>query len=87
MSTATIHQHRSILPVFSALVACAALTLGAVAIVTDDMSSVTRQPAPAIESPAVEAPAVPASTGAGSGITNVDAGQCGFPRPGLVVRC
>jgi hypothetical protein len=87
MSTATVHQHRPILPVFNVLVASAALTLGAVAIATDDVSSVTRQPAPAVESPTVEAPAVPASTRAESAISKVDAGQCAFPRPGLVVRC
>ena len=87
MSTATVHQHRPMLPVFNVLVAGAALTLGAVAIATDDVSSVTRQPAPAVESPAVEEPAVPASTRADSGSARVDAGKCAFPRPGVVVRC
>jgi hypothetical protein len=42
------------LPVFSMLVAGAALALGAVAIATDDVSMDTPQPSPVVVTPAAE---------------------------------
>ncbi len=85
MTAATVHHHRPTLPVLSMLVAGAALSLGAVAIATDDVS--TPQPSPVVGTPAAEEPAVPVATRAGSGSAGVDAEECPFPAPGVVVRC
>ena len=87
MSAATIDHHRPVLPVLSALVAGAALTLGVLAIATDDVSSVTPQPSPVAVTSTVDEPAVPASTREASGSADVDAGACPFPTRGVVVPC
>ena len=72
MTVATVHHHRPMLPIFSMLVAGAALTLGAVAIATDDVSTDAPQPSPVVVAPVAGTPAVE---------------ECAFPGPGLVVRC
>ena len=59
MTVATVHHHRTMLPVFSMLVAGAALTLGAVAIATDDVSTDTPQPSPVVVTPVAEECAFP----------------------------
>ena len=46
MNIATVHHSRPMLPMLSLLVAGAAITLGVVAIATDDAGSVTPSPAP-----------------------------------------
>ena len=56
MNTAAIHHRPPLLPVLSLLVAGAAVTLGVVAIATDDASSITPQPSPRVAAAAVEAP-------------------------------
>jgi hypothetical protein len=87
MTLATFHHHRPMLPVFSVLVAGAALALGAVAIATDDVGTVTPQPSPVVVTSVAEKPAVPASTRAGSAGAGVDAGECAFRAPRVVVPC
>ena len=44
MNTATVHPYRLMLPVLNLLVAGAAVTLGVVAIATDDAGSITESP-------------------------------------------
>ena len=85
MSTAVRHHRRPTLPVFNLLVAGAAVTLGVVAIATDDVTSIT--PRPAVTTPAVEAPKVSSPPGADSGSVADRMGDCGLARAGVVVRC
>jgi hypothetical protein len=87
MNTATIYHHRPMLPVLNLLVASAAVTLGVVAIATDDASSITPQPRSAVTEPAVEAPPAPALPGADAGSVADPADNCGLARPTLVVLC
>jgi hypothetical protein len=86
MNLATVHHRRQTLPVLSLLVAGAAVTLGAVAIATDDVNSITPQPRPAVTTTAVEAqaPAPPVANPEGAAASE---GHCDLPRTGLVVRC
>ena len=86
MNIATIHHSRPLLPVLSLLVAGAAVTVGVVAIATDDVSSITPQPRPVAIAPAVEAPPA-ALPRADSGSVADRVGDCGLARPGVVVRC
>jgi hypothetical protein len=79
MNTATIHHHRPMLPVLNLLVAGAAVTLGVVAIATDDAGSIT--------TPAAEAPPVGGSPGADSGNVADRAGDCRVVIPGVAGRC
>jgi hypothetical protein len=87
MNTATINHHRPMLPVLNLLVAGAALTLGVVAIATDDASSITPQPRPVVTTPAVEAPPAPALPRADAGSVADRADDCLTARPGVVRRC
>jgi hypothetical protein len=72
---------------FNLLVAGAALTLGVVAIATDDVGSVTAPISPAVATPAVEGQSAPDSQSARSARLAHDTGACDLARPGLVVRC
>ena len=84
MNTANIHHRRPSLPVLNLLVAGAAVTLGVVAIVTDDVSSITPQPRPVVATPAVEAPPVAELPRADAGGVADRVGDCGR---GATVRC
>ena len=84
MNTATIH-HSRLLPVLSLFAAGAAVTVGVVAITTDDVSSITPQPRPVVTASAVEAP--PAESRAASGSAAGHAGDCHFVMPGEAQPC
>jgi hypothetical protein len=73
------------LPVLNLLIAGAALTLGVVAIATDDASSITPQARP-VTTPAVEPPA-PALPRADAGSVAGRTDDCGLARPALVELC
>jgi hypothetical protein len=87
MNTATIKHHRPMLPVLNLLIAGAALTLGVVAIATDNASSITPQPRPVATTPAVEAPPAPALPRADAGSVTDRTDDCGLARPALVELC
>jgi hypothetical protein len=87
MNAATIHHHRPMLPVLNLLVAGAAVTLGVVAIATDDTGSITPLPTPAVTTPASEAPPAAASPRADSGSVADRAGDCRVVIPDLAARC
>ena len=83
MNVATVHHSRPMLPMVSLLVAGAAVTLGVVAIATDDAGSVTPSPAPVVTTRAVAA----ASPRAASSSVTDHAGDCRFVVPGVATRC
>ena len=83
MNVATVHHSRPMLPMVSLLVAAAAVTLGVVAIATDDAGSVTLSPAPEVTIPAIEA----ASPRAAASSVADHAGDCRFVVPGVATRC
>jgi len=87
MNTATVHQHRPMLPMLSLLAAGAAITLGVVAIATDDAGSFTPSPTPVVTTRGVDAPPVAASSRAGSSTVDDHAGDCLLRRPGVATRC
>ena len=87
MNTATIHHRRPMLPVFNLLVAGAAVTLGVVAIATDDASSITPQPRAVVTSPAVESPPAARLPRADAGSVSDHAGDCRYAIPGVATRC
>jgi hypothetical protein len=80
---ATVHHRRQTLPVLSLLVAGAAVALGALAIATDDVSSITPQPRPAVTTTVVGAQ-VPAPPVADPEDAATAADHCDWPRTGLV---
>jgi hypothetical protein len=83
MHTATIHQQRPILSVFSLLVAGAGVALATVAIATDDVSRIAVVPQSQTVQPSVEAPAAPAAPILAERSPN----GCGATRVGVVERC
>ncbi len=83
MNIATVHHNRSMLPMLNLLVAGAAVTLGVVAITTDDAGSITPPPASAVTTRAGEAAAPRAAS---SSVTD-HAGDCRFAVPGVATRC
>jgi hypothetical protein len=87
MNTATIKHNRPMLPVLNLLVAGAALTLGVVAIATDNASSITPQLQPIVTTPAVEAPPAPALPSADAGSVADRTEDCGLACPALVELC
>ena len=87
MNTATVHQHRPMLPMLSLLAAAAAITLGVVAIATDDAGSLTPSPTPVVSTRDVDAPPAAASSRAGSSTVDGHAGDCLLRRPGVATRC
>ena len=87
MNTATVHDHRPMLPRLNLLIVGTAVALGVVAIATDDTGSLTQPPAPVVTTRAVEAPPADASPRADSSSIAGDAGDCRFAVPGVVTRC
>jgi hypothetical protein len=86
MNTAIVHQHRPVLPVLSLLVAGAAASLAAIAIVTDDVGLITTPvPSRVVESPDVAPAPLPfVAAPAGAGELGFD---CGVARVGEIERC
>jgi hypothetical protein len=75
------------LPVLNRLVAGAAVTLGVVAIATDDATSITPEPRPVVTAPTVEAPPAAVSPRADSGSVADRAADCRIIIPGVAARC
>ena len=86
MSTAVRHHRRPMLPMFNLLVAGAAVTLGVVAIATDDVSSITPRPAVARLEP-LRPPGRLRRRGRTRAASLIVWEIVASPVPGVVVRC